>query len=103
VVVPEFILQPLVENAVRHGIAKRSEPGTIEISATVDGSELVLTVADDGPGYVPELAARGVGLTNTRARLETLFGERGRLEIRGREGRGTIATVRLPLRWSVHA
>lgn len=97
--VPEFILQPLVENAVRHGIAKRSEAGTIEISASADGSDLVVVVRDDGPGYMPTSTESGVGLANTRARLETLFGTRATLDIRGRDDtRGTIATIRMPLR-----
>ena len=96
--VPEFILQPVVENAVRHGVAKRSEPGTIEISASIDGGDLVLAVSDDGPGFASEAAGRGVGLTNTRARLETLFGERARLEVIRRSEGGTVATIRLPLR-----
>src|SRR5437588_8128245 len=93
-VVPEFILQPLVENAVRHGIAKRSEAGTIEVSAAADGETLVLTVRDDGPGYHGEVGAPGVGLANTRARLDTIFGPAGRLELRPGENGGTIATVR---------
>lgn len=97
-IVPEFILQPLVENAVRHGIARRSEPGTIEISATVAGETLVLSVTDDGPGFAPDRAHQGVGLTNTRARLETLFGGRATLIIARRPSGGTVATIRLPLR-----
>ena len=96
--VPEFILQPLVENAIRHGIAKRSEPGTIELSAEVIDGSLVLTVKDDGPGYSEEQAEAGVGLRNTRARLDTLFGDSAQLELRRGESGGTIATVRLPLR-----
>jgi two-component system, LytTR family, sensor kinase len=96
--VPEFILQPLVENAVRHGIAKRSEAGTIEVSASAAEGHLVLSVRDDGPGYRAEQTEPGVGLANTRARLETLFGGAGSLELRRGETGGTIATVRLPLR-----
>jgi LytS/YehU family sensor histidine kinase len=104
--VPEFILQPLVENAVRHGIAKRSEPGRIEISASAEGSELVLVVRDDGPGYRPSSTRGGVGLANTRARLETLFSGRATLDIRSADeegGAGTIATIRLPLRTGANA
>jgi len=79
--VPEFILQPLVENAVRHGVSKRSEAGLIEITGLESDGELVLGVQDDGPGCVAASNA-GVGLANTRARLETLFGEAGRLEVK---------------------
>ena len=96
--VPEFILQPLVENAIRHGIARRTEAGMVEISATGEGSDIVLTVRDDGPGYELDASTPGVGLANTRARLETLFGSAGRLELRGGQNGGTIAIVRFPLR-----
>jgi LytS/YehU family sensor histidine kinase len=95
--VPSFILQPLVENAVRHGIARRIEAGLIEITARQSKNDLVLTVRDDGPGYRP-VSGAGVGLANTRARLETLFGDRAQLEVRDAEGGGTIATLRIPLR-----
>jgi signal transduction histidine kinase len=96
--VPELILQPLVENAIRHGVAKRTELGTIEIAARVSEGDLVLSVQDDGPGYSPENGDAGVGLANTRARLETLFGDAGRLQLARGESGGTLATVRLPLR-----
>ena len=95
--VPAFILQPLVENAVRHGISKRSEAGLIEIKGQELEGDLVLSVQDNGAGYSAE-SGRGVGLANTRARLETLFGEAGRLEVINAEGGGTIATLRFPLR-----
>jgi two-component system LytT family sensor kinase len=95
--VPAFILQPLVENAVRHGVAKRSEAGVIEVTARESDGDMVLSIRDNGPGYRPEVGA-GVGLSNTRVRLETLFGERGQLQIAGAEGGGTIASVRFPLR-----
>ncbi|MBD0371021.1 MAG: histidine kinase [Pyrinomonadaceae bacterium] len=98
--VPEFILQPLVENAVRHGIAKRSEPGVIEITSREADSLLELSVRDNGPGYRPASGAlqEGVGLANTRARLETLFSGAGQLQVASTEDGDTIATVRFPLR-----
>jgi len=95
--VPPFILQPLVENAVSHGVAKRGDSGLIEIIARESNGELVLIVQDNGPGYRPAPGV-GVGLTNTRARLETVFGEAGKLQVAEAEGGGTIATVRFPLR-----
>jgi two-component system, LytTR family, sensor kinase len=101
--VPEFILQPLVENAVRHGVARRSAAGTIEISAQVEGDDLVLSVQDDGPGMRPDEGGNGVGLANARERLETLFGERGRVEVGAAAGGGTVASVRFPLRRGSHA
>jgi LytS/YehU family sensor histidine kinase len=95
--VPEFILQPLVENAVRHGIATRAEDGVIEMSAEGANSDLVLTVKDNGPGYDP-LAKEGLGLANTRERLATIYGAAGQLEVVNAPDGGTIATVRLPLK-----
>ena len=95
--VPEFILQPIVENAVRHGLAKRSEAGVIEIAAREVDGELVLTVRDNGPGYYPTPDV-GLGLASTRARLETLLGEAARLEVINADEGGTIVTIRFPLR-----
>src|SRR5262245_17243512 len=97
VLVPEFILQPLVENAIRHGIAKNSEAGVIEVAARENGDSLLLRVQDNGPGYHP-VSDSGVGLVNTRTRLATLFGERGQLEILNCKEGGTAATVRFPWR-----
>jgi LytS/YehU family sensor histidine kinase len=110
--VPAFVLQPLVENALRHGVAKRSDAGRVEIVGRRDGGELVLSVRDDGAGLDPHDAAaisaggeqdthghgNGVGLANTRERLTTLYGDRARLDLRPRTAGGAIATVRLPYR-----
>ena len=95
--VPEFILQPLVENAIRHGIGKRSEEGLIEIAAASANGDLMLSVKDNGPGYAPT-SEGGVGLENTRDRLETLFGEAAKIDVINADGSGTVATVRFPLR-----
>ena len=95
--VPDFILQPLVENAVRHGIAERIDAGQIIVSARRDGDDLVLTVEDDGPGYDDRRPSAGLGLANTRERLAVLYGKRGTVQVMPRPGGGTIATVRLPL------
>lgn len=95
--VPEFILQPLVENAIRHGIARRSTAGIVEITAQAAGEDIVLSVRDNGTGYHPD-SASGVGLANTRARLATLFAESGQLEVVNNERGGALASVRFPLR-----
>lgn len=96
--VPTFVLQPLVENAIRHGIAKRTEAGRIEISARKAGDKLVLSVSDDGPGPAGHIngdANGGVGLSNTRERLRHLYRD-ATVELRA--GRtGAIATITMPL------
>lgn len=97
--VPPLLLQPLVENAIRHGIGRRPEAGRIEIAAARVNGRLQLSVADDGPGLPAgfELAgAGGIGLENTRARLEQVYEGAASLELRGREGGGTVALITLP-------
>jgi two-component system, LytTR family, sensor kinase len=71
--VPQFILQPLVENGIRHGIARRTDAGLLEITAHRDADTLVLTVCDNGPGFGPAAPATGVGLANTRAAARCLI------------------------------
>jgi two-component system LytT family sensor kinase len=95
--VPHLCLQPLVENAIRHGLSSRARGGTITIGAAVDDRALVLTVADDGVGLGPPLVD-GIGLANTRARLVSLYGPEGRLAVEPRPEGGTVATIRLPRR-----
>jgi LytS/YehU family sensor histidine kinase len=92
--VPNLILQPLVENAVRHSIAPRSAGGRIEIRARREGNNLVIDVTDDGGGAVP--LCEGVGLTNTRARLRQLYGEAQMVEIRAEQGTDFRVTLSLP-------
>ncbi|MGH7674126.1 MAG: sensor histidine kinase [Gemmatimonadales bacterium] len=94
---PEFLLQPLVENAVRHGLAKREAATLLRIEARREGDELVLAVVDDGPG-TDAAAGEGVGLGNTRERLATLYADRARLELARTPEGGTRVTVRLPYR-----
>jgi two-component system LytT family sensor kinase len=100
--VPQMVLQPIVENAVQHGIAPREAPGTVTIEASRQGDQLRLTVRDDGVGFgqAPPRAnngnGRGIGLTNTRARLAELYGDRFVLDIAAAEPTGTIVTIGLP-------
>ncbi|MCA8961820.1 MAG: histidine kinase, partial [Planctomycetes bacterium] len=86
--VPAMILQPLVENSIRHGIARRSAAGWIGVSAWREGEQLLIEVSDDGPGAtepIDQLLGKGVGLTNTRDRLRELHGTHQSFEIRSRE------------------
>jgi signal transduction histidine kinase len=98
--VPEFLLQPLVENAIRHGLARRVGATLLRIAARREGDHLVLTVTDDGPGPEgPEEApAEGVGLRNTRERLATLYGDRASLALTRTPEGGAAVTVRVPWR-----
>jgi hypothetical protein len=94
--VPEFVLQPLVENAVRHGLAKSAAATLLRIEARREADDLVLAVIDDGPG--PADQVEGVGLSNTRERLATLYGPRARLQLEQVAQGGTRVTVRIPFR-----
>jgi two-component system, LytTR family, sensor kinase len=98
--VPELLLQPLVENAVQHGLAGRVGATLLRIEARREGAELVLSVVDDGPGLDAAPAGRGegLGLGNTRERLATLYGDRASLELTRTPEGGCAATVRLPYR-----
>ncbi|HEU4829214.1 MAG TPA: histidine kinase [Gemmatimonadales bacterium] len=96
--VPAFILQPLAENAVRHGIARTPGAGSVRISARVDEGMLALEVADSGPGLgASRNGHSGIGLANTRARLGHLYGDSAGLRLENGPKHGTIATVTLPL------
>jgi two-component system, LytTR family, sensor kinase len=97
--VPAFVLQPLVENAIRHGIAPVPEPGRIVIAASAHGGTLAIEIADTGPGVSAEAARpQGVGLRNTRARLAQLYGASAGLRLEHGAAGGTIATLWLPFR-----
>jgi two-component system, LytTR family, sensor kinase len=106
VLVPPLLLQPLVENAITHGVASRPDGGTVTVRTDRRDSELLLTVEDDGPGFAPQAADSappGVGLANTRARLEQLYGAAATLETGNRPSGGAYVGVRLPLRTTVAA
>ena len=95
--VPNMILQPLVENAIHHGIAPHAEAGRIEIHARRDGGRLVMQVRDDGPGLTPKKSGRqGVGLENIRERLATLYGAEQAFTLNNAETGGLVATITIP-------
>ena len=101
--VPPMLLQPLVENAVRHGIARHGKGGTVSITTCLVEGEVELLVEDDGPGLTtPEEGAPGIGLANTRLRLERLYGARASLQVGNRVEGGAFARVRLPLVRAAH-
>jgi two-component system, LytTR family, sensor kinase len=97
--VPNLLLQPLVENAIRHGIEKRSKAGRIELQSRCKEGRLHLEVRDNGPGLPAAPPERkGIGLANTRARLQQLYGKGQSLELRNAEGGGVVVDVWLPFR-----
>jgi len=98
--VPSFLLQPIVENAVRHGVAPRVETGHVAIRAAREADTLLLSVEDDGPGFGADpFAANGVGLAATRDRLTLRYGDAGsiRCEARSAGARGARVAIRIPL------
>ncbi len=99
--VPNLLLQPLVENAILHGIAPKNSPGTVEVRARVSDGRLYIEVCDDGAGISPARdPARkvGIGLSNTRERIEKIYGESAALVLKSEPGRGTSVRIVLPCR-----
>jgi two-component system LytT family sensor kinase len=101
--VPNLILQPIVENALRHGVAQSSAPGRVEISAKRENGSLRIEVRDNGPGLNGVTTSReafkeGVGLSNTRARLEQFYGEAHRFEMSDAADGGLLVTLVIPAR-----
>ena len=103
--VPNFILQPLVENAIRHGIEPRARPGLIELHACRQADALALAVCDNGKGLPDgnKPAREGVGLSNTRARLRELYGEAHRFELRSGPDGGVRVEMIIPYRFGTKA
>jgi two-component sensor histidine kinase len=100
--VPNLILQPLVENAIRHGIAPRPGPGRVDVRARKEGDRLILEVADDGRGLRENAApTEGIGLSNARERLGHLYGASGSLRLTPL-ARGLSVTLTLPFRLAPH-
>ncbi|MEP6492574.1 MAG: histidine kinase [bacterium] len=97
---PRFVLQPLVENAIRHGLSGRSAAGHIDISATVEHGSLLVRVTDNGVGLdaASTSAGRGIGLSNVRDRLSILYGDDDLLRLVDNSAGGTIAELTIPAR-----
>ena len=101
--VPSMLLQPLVENAVRHGIAPAVEGGAIAIESTIQNHSLVMTVRNSGPrtngtSTPSDKLSKGIGLTNTAERLRTLYGDKQRLSLQSPDAGGYEVTIELPFR-----
>jgi sensor histidine kinase YesM len=99
--VPNLILQPLVENAIRHGISHKNEPGLLLIKSYCENGDVHITVSDDGPGMPSDWRlekSEGIGLANTDERLKHLYGNKYRFELRAGDHGGTTAAIRIPFR-----
>ena len=101
IVIPSLLLQPLVENCIKHGFARKVGPGTITLRSWRDGATAIIEVADDGLGIsqerLPYAMTSGIGLSNVNERLRVLYGTTGRLVLTGSPGRGACARVEIPL------
>lgn len=96
--IPTLILQPLVENAIRHGIARQYAQGKISVTTQINDGKLKVQVIDNGPGLTASYPLKdGVGLTNTRARLKQLYGEDYRLDLNNNDPQGLNVSLEIPL------
>ena len=91
-----MILQPLVENAVKHGVSPKLKGGTIRIDALREGDMLRISIRDDGRGF-NDNGRKGIGLSNVRERLKVAYGALGALEIESIPGEGAAVSLRIPV------
>src|SRR6185437_2135618 len=95
--IPNLILQPLVENAIKHGIAKRKEGGCVRIAASANQHQLHISVSNDGPSLAPGWeTAKGLGVTNVRARLKALYGDTASFVMKARSLGGVEVAIIVP-------
>jgi two-component system, LytTR family, sensor kinase len=100
VMVPSMLLQPLVENSIKHGLASMVEGGSIYLRSRLSDSRLIIEVEDDGVGMAaaqPNTRGAGIGMANISERLQVLYGDTARMTIDSGEGKGTLVRIRLPL------
>jgi two-component system LytT family sensor kinase len=102
ILVPSILLQPLIENSIKHGLEPRINGGTVTLRSSLEGDRVRIEVADDGVGMVerPASALRregaGIGMKNVRERLEVLYGNEARFSVVSNPGRGTLVTIEIP-------
>jgi two-component system LytT family sensor kinase len=102
VLVPSILLQPLIENSIKHGLEPRINGGTVTLRSRLNGDRVMIEVADDGVGMgnKPPSALRrdgaGIGMTNVRERLEVLYGNEARFSVVSNPGRGTLISIEIP-------
>ncbi|HET6170744.1 MAG TPA: histidine kinase [Terracidiphilus sp.] len=109
VLVPSILLQPLIENSIKHGLEPRIHGGTVTLRSRMNGGRVMIEVSDDGVGMVqqPESALKrtgnGIGMKNVRERLEVLYGPEARVTVVSNPGRGTRVSIELPAQLASHA
>lgn len=103
--VPSMLLQPLIENSIKHGLEPRISGGTITLRSRIEDDRMMIEVEDDGVGIAPGrshtsgvLRGTGIGMKNVRERLEVLFGDAAHFDVTSRPGRGTKVTLGVPIR-----
>src|SRR6185437_8950233 len=96
--VPHMLLQPLVENAIKHGVEAHSNAGKVQITARRDGDTLRLSIQDDGPGYRAPSPRRGagIGIANVKSRLFQIYNHEQSFAVAEASGGGTIVTISIP-------
>jgi two-component system LytT family sensor kinase len=105
IVIPAILLQPLVENCIKHGLAPKVDGGSITLRSRLQDGKLIIQVEDDGVGMSapPAVAAqhmgsgRGIGMMNVAERLHVLFGDEGKMTVQSRDGQGTLVVLELPV------
>ena len=102
VLVPSILLQPLIENSIKHGLEPRIHGGTVTLRSKLEGDRVRIEVADDGVGMGnrPQTALRrtgaGIGMKNVQERLEVLYGNQARFSVVSNPGRGTLVSIEIP-------
>ena len=102
VLVPSILLQPLIENSIKHGLEPRLNGGTVTVRSRLNNDRVLIEVADDGVGMSGRPATAlhhtgaGIGMRNVRERLEVLYGDRARFEVVSNPGRGTLVSIEFP-------
>ena len=102
IMVPSILLQPLIENSIKHGLEPRIHGGTVTVRSRLQGNRIMIEVADDGVGIgvKPASALRrtgaGIGMKNVRERLEVLYGTQARFTVVSNPGRGTLVSIEIP-------
>ena len=102
VLVPSILLQPLIENSIKHGLEPRIHGGTVTLRSKLEGDRVRIEVADDGVGMVPRPASAlrrtgaGIGMKNVQERLEVLYGNQAQFNVTSNPGRGTLVSIEIP-------